>query len=100
MIRLYYSHKRILSIAEGAICLEVGFSSPAWLIMLSWDITEMVSRCLPQVPSLGSVNLSHLFTHYPPKIQVLFRRRERWFFDSHGVILTLIHWLGLQFLPQ
>jgi len=82
-------------------CPKAGFSWPAWLVMVSWDSTEIVSRCLPQVTGWGSVNLSHLFTHHAPRTRLLLARRERWIFDSHGVILTLIiHWLGPPlFLP-
>jgi len=33
----------------------------------------------------------------PTEIQLLLTKRERWIFDNHGVILTLIHWLGPPF---
>jgi len=48
-----------------------------------------------------SVNLSYLFTYHPPRIWLLLTRRERWIFDSCGVIFTLIiHWSGpLLLLP-
>jgi len=33
-----------------------------WLVMVSWDSTEVVSHCLSHVPGWGSVTLTHLLT--------------------------------------
>ena len=67
-----------------------------WLIVVSWDSTEVGSCCLPQVPGCGSVSLGRLFTNNPSRIRLLLIRRESWFFNNREVTLTLIiHCLGL-----
>ena len=60
-----------------------------WLVMVSWDSTEVVFHCLPQVPGWGSVNLPHSFARHPSRI------REKWISCNRGMISALIiHWLG------
>ena len=46
-------------------------------------------------PGWRSLTLSQFTSH--TEILLLFSRRERWIFNNRGVILTLIHWLGLPF---
>ena len=61
-----------------------------WNILRTWIV--MMSR--DNIDGWGSVNLRHLFTCHPSAIWLLLTRREKWIFDNHGVILTLIHWFG------
>ena len=66
-----------------------------WLVMASWDSTEVASHCLSQVPGWGSISLNLLFAWHPLRVRLLLMGRERWIFDNREVILTLIiHWLG------
>ena len=78
--------------------LPEGWFFMTWLVMVPWNSTEVVAR-FPQAPGRGSVNLSHLFTHHPPRIRLLVTRGERWIFDNRKVILALFTGCGCMGLP-
>ena len=78
---------------------NITFLSKAWPIELSsWDVVHYspMDKALIIIayhaPGWGSVNLPFVSTS-PAETRPRFSRRERWIFNNHGVILTVIHWL-------
>jgi len=51
-------------------------------VMVTWDGTEMVIRCPPQVLGWESVNLSGWFTHHPPNFGYSFQEGKGGFITN------------------
>jgi len=69
--------------------LSKGRFLTTWLVMVSWDSTQVVCCYLPQVPGWGSVSLTHLFTHHSTENSQR-EKRSRWVFDNCGANFILI----------
>ena len=46
-----------------------------WHDMVSWDTTELVSHCIPQVPGWESVSLGQIITHRATRNHLLFQEK-------------------------
>lgn len=56
------------------LLLKVSFSGPV-IVIVSWDGTELFTRCLPQIPVWGSA--MHLFRSNPMEALLLLLESER-----------------------